>query len=129
MIMLRVIWEIQPGLLICILFWITSLYFTSTLFYYLKMEGESTAWIVVSFIGQLCNASVTISNGGFMPVNNVIVTEDSLWVAATNQHYLLFLADNYSGFSIGDFIIFSGFLIGLLTYLIKFLKRGVYARV
>jgi hypothetical protein len=61
------------------------------------------AWAVM-LIGMFLNATVTIANRGFMPTNDPSIESHSIWAAVAPGHNLVFLGDNYVGFSIGDII-------------------------
>jgi hypothetical protein len=68
--------------------------------------------------GILCNASVTLANGGFMPVashRKMQGTARSVWVQKESGTRLTFLADNFGNrfmrFSIGDVLLLAGFFL------------------
>ena len=69
----------------------------------------ATVLAVLLFVtGVISNAICVFVNGGFMPVVNGNYSSDfSVWVHATGDHRLLWLADRYAGFSLGDFAIFA----------------------
>ncbi len=112
---LRILWQIYPGLLFCCLFWIVSMMFDAVRFRACKSHLESFG-ASTCMLGALSNAVVTIANNGFMPVPNVETF--SLWVKSTSEHKLMFLADIYAGFSLGDFILLSGVSIVMFAKII-----------
>jgi hypothetical protein len=68
--------------------------------------------------GILCNASVTLANGGFMPVaahRKMRGPARSLWVQKHSGMRLTFLADNFGNrfirFSIGDVLLLAGIIV------------------
>ena len=71
--------------------------------------------------GILCNASVTLANGGFMPVASHRKMQGparSVWVQKESGTRLTFLADNFGNrfirFSIGDVLLLAGFFLSFL---------------
>ena len=69
--------------------------------------------------GIVCNAAVTLANGGFMPVavrRPMPAGARSLWVQRGRGQHLLFLADNFGNnvirFSVGDVLLFAGIIAG-----------------
>jgi len=69
--------------------------------------------------GIVCNASVTLANGGFMPVavrRRLDSRARSFWVQRRSGQRLLFLADNFGTnfirFSVGDAFLLFGFVLG-----------------
>ena len=110
----RLLWQRMPGLTTCALFW-----------------GIATAVLLLSWPGGpsqfafgggiLCNASVTLANGGFMPVAARWREKGparSLWVQRESGQRLLFLADNFGNrfirFSIGDVLLLIGLALSFL---------------
>ena len=55
------------------------------------------------------NGDVTLFNGAFMKATS-IEKSYSLWAVATESSRLVFLGDNYWGFSLGDFMLMAGAL-------------------
>lgn len=69
----------------------------------------------LTLLGALSNALVTLTNDGRMPVVGVLCTSGGPWVPASSAHHFLALADRYLGFSVGDFLLITGFLVPLLA--------------
>lgn len=68
-----------------------------------------------SFLGAVMNAYVVISNGGWMPVINMhIITSGGIWRPAMASDHLLFFADRFFYFSVGDFFIIGFFVLAAL---------------
>lgn len=115
---LRIFWQLYPGLLMASLFWAWVLVFNGWSF-----KKKPRWWKAIVLIGALSNALVVLANGGYMPVTN-LDNQISLWVPATDKHTLLFLADRYIGWSLGDFFILTGLGIGLVQWGIGKIRRG-----
>lgn len=113
-LVLRVAWQMAPSVAICGIFWVATIAFMVVQIReeVLRPWSRRFAWVTV--VGAVLNAVVTIANGGYMPVLGQDVSL-SVWTTATDSHVLLFLADQYAGFSVGDFFIFAGIL-GRLGY-------------
>jgi hypothetical protein len=109
----RVAWQLSPGLIVCALFWLASLRWGIDCFHETDLAW-SRRFMLLSMIGLGLNATVTLANGGYMPVLDDTASL-SVWVAATDAHALLFLADQYAGVSIGDVCILGG-LLGRFVY-------------
>ena len=109
----RILWQRIPGLATCALFWALAVVFLAF------------AWPVgipmfVFAAGIACNASVTLANGGFMPVaahRKAAGPARSLWVQRHTGQRLLFLADNFGNrwirFSVGDVLLLGGIVLSL----------------
>ena len=105
----RIAWQRRPGLATCALFWSTS---------FLVLILAQWTLVASQFLlaaGILCNAAVTLANGGFMPVavrRPIDPRARSLWVQRRSGQRLLFLADNFGNntirFSIGDVLLLGG---------------------
>lgn len=104
----RTAWESHPGVASCLSYWFSVLLLdvlvvrsmTSTI------HGRVAGTLLI--LAGLCNATVTIANGGYMPVvGGTITGGTSVWVDATPDHNLLWLADQraWAGCSIGDFLL------------------------
>jgi hypothetical protein len=110
----RLLWQRRPGLATCGLFW--GIAFAGVL------EGWSlSASQFLLALGILCNALVTLANGGFMPVaahRRLDSRARSLWVERQSGQKLLFLADNFGTrflrFSIGDLFLLAGIVLAFL---------------
>jgi hypothetical protein len=109
----RILWQRMPGLPTCALFW------------GLAVVVLAFGWPVgipmfVFAAGILCNASVTLANGGFMPVaehRKRAGPARSLWVQRHTGQHLLFLADNFGNryirFSVGDVLLLAGIVLSI----------------
>jgi hypothetical protein len=108
-----VLWRIHGGVVLACAMWVLA-------FLYLlrlppRLKGIPVAWHAVLF-GILCNALVTVANGGFMPVQGLPADVKPLfrtWVPGHSAHSLMILADQHAlfYFSIGDVFIISGALL------------------
>lgn len=108
----RIIWQMWPGMFTCSLFWVVV--FWSMNYSY----GRTHDWtVLVSALGALMNAIVTIANKGYMPVLSKLGNPLSVWVPADSTHRFLFLCDRFAGFSIGDFFIFAGLGLALMRWI------------
>ena len=107
----RVLWQIFPGTLWASIFWFVA--FVDEPFRVQRRTWLGRLASVPLYCGALANGAVTLANGGKMPGDDV-KERWSLWVPATESHHLLWLGDNYWGFSLGDFGIFIGFACFLL---------------
>jgi hypothetical protein len=104
----RLLWQKVPSLATCALFWGIALA--------VLVLGWPAGLPQYAFgLGILCNASVTLANGGFMPVaahRRLIGPARSLWVQRQSGQRLLFLADNFGNrfvrFSVGDVFLLIG---------------------
>ncbi len=113
----RLLWQRNPGLATASLFWATSM----ILIVIIGWTAAPSQYLLTT--GILCNAAVTLANGGFMPVamhRRLASPARSLWVERTSSHRLLFLADNFGTpfmrFSIGDVLLASGLVLAVLGY-------------
>lgn len=111
----RILWQCYPTTTACVFFWIIAIIccvsdVTRQEVIYAKL------WRIVAGCGLICNAAVTIINGGFMPCLNCD-HPIGLWIQATDKHYLLALCDRFAGFSIGDIFIAAAWCIGLAGWL------------
>jgi len=104
----------MPGLLTCALFWITAVVIVA-------IEWSPGFSQLAMAAGILCNAAVTLANGGFMPVSVQWRSRGparSLWVQRQEGQRLLFLADNFGNrfirFSVGDVFLFAGLMLSFL---------------
>src|SRR5712692_7968667 len=87
----RLAWQRMPGLMSCALFWAIAAIVLAT-GWPISLASALLA------IGISCNAAVTLSNGGFMPVaahRRLVGLARSLWVQKQSGQRLLFLADNF----------------------------------
>jgi hypothetical protein len=110
----RLLWQRRPNVLTCGLFWGTALAINLV-----GWTGALSGYLIC--LAVLCNGSVTLANGGFMPValhRRLNSRARSLWVERHSGQRLLFLADNFGNsfirFSVGDVILLVGVLLGLL---------------
>ncbi len=109
---LRMLWQIWPGLLTCSVFWGACL--TSDAIKLPTLTGALLISKILTTSGAGLNAVVTLANRGYMPV--IGGSRFSLWVAASpGEHRLLWLADRFWGFSVGDFAIVLGMFSPLIT--------------
>lgn len=111
LLVLRIVWQVYPGVFTCLAFWAVALISG-------VHDDAPGRWVWLT--GTACNALVTLANGGYMPVlgpegKNAF----SLWVSGGESHRLLWLADRFWGFSIGDFFIGAGLLIYFVSTLLK----------
>jgi hypothetical protein len=108
----RLVWQTKPNVATCALFWATSLLVV------VALEWSAALSQFAVSAGILCNASVTLANGGFMPVamrrRGAGSRARSLWVQRQSGQRLLFLADNFGNdrirFSVGDVLLFIGII-------------------
>jgi hypothetical protein len=63
--------------------------------------------------GAVMNCATMLANGGAMPVLGLIKASHSVWRPALATDHLLFFADRFAGFSIGDFLIFTSMVVGI----------------
>jgi hypothetical protein len=110
----RIVWQRTPGLAACALFWGLA-----TVFLILGWEPGIAQLAFAA--GVSCNASVTLANGGFMPVashRRMQGPARSVWVQKEGGTRLTFLADNFGNnsirFSIGDVLLLAGFILSFL---------------
>jgi hypothetical protein len=104
----RILWQRRPGLATCALFWAFAVV--------LLFVAWPTGLAQYTFgLGIACNASVTLINGGYMPVathRKLRGPARSLWVQKESGQRLGFLADNFGNrfvrFSVGDVLLLAG---------------------
>lgn len=113
-IIARILWTNHGGVWYCSLFWACSLGFAICDFNSAAKLWQKS-WRFISQIGAASNALVTIANGGYMPCISNTSAKD-IWIDAKPDHLFLFLCDRFGGFSVGDFLIFSGLLAGIFLY-------------
>ena len=108
----RTVWQFTPGfataLLFCLTFWVVPLLFANEKQKQKqKTSGLVGALVVVGLAGVVLNQVVVLTNGGFMPVVGGGHAAHDVWVTATatSGHKLLWLADRFGGFSVGDFLV------------------------
>ena len=109
----RVLWQWKPNLLTCAVFWGVAIGCEVVSI----CRHPQTAWRYTALLGASCNALVTLANGGLMPVLGLHGSPMAVWVKATSSHRLLWLADRFWGFSVGDFFIIGGLLSSLAYWL------------
>lgn len=104
----RLLWQRSPGLLTCGLFWAAAGVVIVLGWTWAASQGFLTT-------GLLCNAAVTLANGGYMPVashRRMAGPARSVWVQRADGQHLLFLADNWGNrhirFSVGDTLLLAG---------------------
>lgn len=106
----RILWQYYPNIWCCCLFWFVA---TGVQFW-----GHPAKYQEVAIVGLLCNAVVTIANGGKMPVigwgSGTVL---SVWRPAQPGDRFLMLCDRFWGFSIGDFMIIAGMLLMFFHWL------------
>jgi len=112
----RLLWQRMPGLATCGLFWGTAV---ATVLLDWSV-GPSQLAMVGGFV---CNAAVTLANGGFMPVSAHWKRQGparSLWVQRQSGQRLLFLADNFGNrlirFSVGDVFLAIGLILSFVGF-------------
>ncbi|HZJ38960.1 MAG TPA: DUF5317 family protein [Chthoniobacterales bacterium] len=113
LIALLLLWRTQGGLLFACAMWVLAFLYMRRL--PPRLKGLPVAWLSV-LLGMLCNAIVTVANGGYMPVKGLPPSFRPLfptWIPARSANYLVFLADQHYllYFSIGDVLIISGVLL------------------
>ncbi|MGA7925820.1 MAG: hypothetical protein WCA20_07475 [Candidatus Sulfotelmatobacter sp.] len=113
LILASVLWRSHGGLALSCTMWILAFLYMGSL--PSRLKTHVVAWFSV-FLGLLCNAAVTIANGGFMPVAGLPPSFRPWlpsWCPEIPVHHLLVLADQRSldYFSVGDVLIISGILL------------------
>ena len=113
----RVLWQKRPGFATCFLFWVASF----VVIVVLGWVDALSQYLLAA--GIVCNAAVTLINGGFMPVaahRKLSGPARSLWVQRTSSQRLTFLADNFGNnvfrFSIGDVLLLFGIILSFIGY-------------
>ena len=110
LIIIALLWRLHGGLALACAMWILAFFYLRSL--PPRLKGLPVPWFSVLF-GMVCNAVVTISNGGLMPVvglRQACVPLLKIWILQLPDHHFTFLADqavlNYC--SIGDVFVISG---------------------
>lgn len=99
-------------------FWVVTIFWVLNLIGILTCLDEVRYWF--TFCGAALNCVVMLANHGMMPViDESIKKAEGVWRPALTGDHLLFLADRFAGFSIGDFILIGSVL---AFYLIKKLE-------
>ena len=128
--MTRTIWQIWPNI-------VTAGLFMAMFWVYLFLPSRepsssfkpSVVHVVssgVALSGIILNQLVIMFNGGFMPVVASSGTF-SVWVTATDAHRLLWLADRFHGFSVGDLLLIGSLTIMAAEYACSKVKRRHFA--
>ena len=109
----RLLWQRRPSLATCGLFWVIAAVVITLGWTWDVSQGAFV-------LGVLCNAAVTLANGGFMPVashRKLAGPARSLWVQREDSQHLLFLGDNWGNnhirFSVGDTLLLIGIVLSL----------------
>lgn len=119
----RAAWVTWPGLATCALFWATAFLLVALL---IRAKTGAYRWLqALALVGLVLNATVTIANGGYMPVSDYTGPGTSVWVAESDQHVLTWLGDNYAGASIGDLVLAVGVLGQVIVWLGERVARGL----
>ena len=122
MVVRFVYWGNHPSIVSASVFWSLSTVYGILFIITAPSILRRIGWVIM-WIGGRLNMIVTLANRGFMPVVGGEETQ-GIWVTATEAHKLLFLADRFWGFSIGDFILMSGLGFLIISLLIgKFMKN------
>lgn len=110
-------WQWHPSLLSASLFWTVAL--TGLALHVVTAPSRHRVVARAAIcLGASLNAVVVLANDGFMPVTSNHTY--SVWVASNETaQRLLFLSDKYAGFSVGDFVIISGFVVLLMCWLVR----------
>ncbi|HEX5368613.1 MAG TPA: DUF5317 family protein [Dehalococcoidia bacterium] len=113
----RVLWQKRPGFLTCCLFWIVAFLIVVVL----GWVNAPSQYLLA--LGIASNATVTLINGGFMPVSahrKLTGPARALWVQRTTSQRLTFLGDNFGNnafrFSIGDVLLLFGIIVSFAGY-------------
>jgi len=120
------LWRIHGGVLLACAMWVLAFLYMLRL--PSRLKGLAVAWHAV-LLGMLCNALVTVANGGLMPVQGLPPGFKPLfptWIPAGSEHSLVILADQQAlfYFSIGDVFIISGALLWWLgPWLLRLVAR------
>ena len=75
------------------------------------------AWALL-FVGALCNMLVVVSNRGMPVMGDVFVRGDDIWIFAEEWHRFPWLMDRFGGFSVGDFVMVTGLVLLIPSYLV-----------
>lgn len=62
-------------------------------------------------LGVLANQTVFFANWGYMPSLSRIYYDGTIWIPMTQTTLYNFLGDRFAGFSIGDLLLGSGFVL------------------
>jgi hypothetical protein len=113
LILASLLWRSHGGLALACTMWILAFLYMRSL--PSRLKTHTVAWFSV-FLGLLCNAAVTIANGGIMPVAGLPTSFRPWlpsWCPEIPVHHLRVLADQRSldYFSVGDVLIISGILL------------------
>ena len=113
LIALLLLWRTQGGLVPACAMWVLAFLFMRAL--PPRLKNHTVAWLAVRF-GLVCNATVTVANGGYMPVQGFPADFKPLfpmWVPARPADHLLVLADRnlLSYYSFGDLFVIGGVLL------------------
>jgi hypothetical protein len=95
LIVLCLLWRTQGGLLFACAMWVLAFLYMRRL--PPRLKGLPVAWLTV-LLGMLCNAIVTVANGGYMPVAGLPSDVRPLfptWIPARAANYLVILADQH----------------------------------
>ena len=112
LIALLLLWRTQGGLVLACAMWVLAFLYMRVLPQ--RLKDHTVAWFAVLF-GMVCNGTVTVANGGHMPVQGFPEGFKPLfptWVPARPADHLLVLADQHSlsYYSLGDLFVLSGVL-------------------
>jgi hypothetical protein len=127
LIVLCLLWRTQGGLLFACAMWVLAFLYMRRL--PPRLKGLPVAWLTV-LLGMLCNAIVTVANGGYMPVAGLPSNVRPLfptWIPARPANYLVILADQHYlfYFSMGDVLIISGALLWFVgPWLLRWLTQS-----
>lgn len=108
-----ILWRLHGGLALACVMWSLAFVYLGSLPE--RLKDLTVPWFSV-LLGMVCNATVIIANGGFMPVVGLHRGFKPLlptWIQELPAHHLTFLADQRSlqYCSIGDLFIISGVLL------------------
>lgn len=112
-LMLRLLWQMNPSLLTCAIFWAGVAFMEY--WFITHPTGKINWWSRSALLaGVSMNAIVTLANDGRMPFLGGDQHPSSVWVLGNGKH-LLFLCDRFNLhigiFSLGDFFILGGLLL------------------
>jgi len=111
-------WEVRPWALFAELFFVAALTWQA-LDCYFRFRPQN----IVIIAGGILNTIALTVNGGRMPVLGRTDTA-RWWKPLTEQSRLQFLCDVlWAGFSIGDLIIVTGILIGIVSYVYRAITK------
>lgn len=119
----HVIWEQQPSIVTCSLYWCCAMAFDTMLIIRAQVLALKVAFGIAT-LGGVSNMIVTLANAGYMPFLGVPEENHGFWVAATSSHKLMALADIYWGScSIGDFILGFGLTSAAVIFIVHLLRQ------